>query len=114
MDKVAELLRLDREDAVPGGEAVLLPYLDGERTPDLPTASGLLTGLRHDTTAQQLLGAAYEGAAVTVLRALDEVLTACGLDPTAPDVASRPLRLIGGGAQGPCGWRRCAVSPDVR
>ncbi|MFJ4918894.1 xylulokinase [Streptomyces sp. NPDC088725] len=100
VDKVAELLRLDRADAVPGGEAVLLPYLDGERTPDLPTASGLLTGLRHDTTPQQLLGAAYEGAAVSVLRALDEVLLACGLDPADPAVASRPLRLIGGGAQG--------------
>ncbi|MGW7051416.1 xylulokinase [Streptomyces sp. NPDC054887] len=100
VDKVAALLGLDRDDAAPGGEAVLLPYLDGERTPDLPAASGLLTGLRHDTTARQLLGAAYEGAAVTVLRALDEVLRACGLDPADPEVASRPLRLVGGGARG--------------
>ncbi|MEV5678248.1 xylulokinase [Streptomyces sp. NPDC052179] len=100
VDKVAALLGLNREDAAPGGEAVLLPYLDGERTPDLPAASGLLTGLRHDTTPQQLLGAAYEGAAVTVLRAMDELLRACGLDPDAPEVAARPLRLIGGGAQG--------------
>ncbi|PWS44500.1 xylulokinase, partial [Streptomyces sp. ZEA17I] len=100
VDKVASLLGLHREDTAPGGEAVLLPYLDGERTPDLPTASGLLTGLRHDTTPQQLLGAAYEGAAVTVLRALDTLLRACGLDPDAPEVAARPLRLIGGGAQG--------------
>ncbi|MFE2088498.1 xylulokinase [Streptomyces sp. NPDC059460] len=100
VDKVAALLGLDRNDAAPGGEAVLLPYLDGERTPDLPTASGLLTGLRHDTTPQQLLGAAYEGAVVTVLRALDELLRACGLDPADPEVAARPLRLIGGGAQG--------------
>ncbi|MFJ2211364.1 xylulokinase [Streptomyces sp. NPDC101062] len=100
VDKVAALLRLDREDAVPGGEAVVLPYLDGERTPDLPAASGLLTGVRHDTTPQQLLGAAYEGAAVTVLRALDEVLRACGLDPADPAVATRPMRLVGGGAQG--------------
>src|SRR6478609_3653094 len=60
VDKVAALLGLDRNDAAPGGEAVLLPYLDGERTPDLPTAAGLLTGLRHDTTPRQLLGAAYE------------------------------------------------------
>ncbi|MFJ6615519.1 xylulokinase [Streptomyces sp. NPDC091289] len=100
VDKVAALLGLDREDAAPGGEAVALPYLDGERTPDLPTAAGLLTGLRHDTTRQQLLGAAYEGAAVTVLRAMDELLAACGLDPDAPEVAARPLRLIGGGARG--------------
>ncbi|MCA1217560.1 xylulokinase [Streptomyces sp. 8L] len=100
VDKVAALLGLDREDAEPGGEAVFLPYLDGERTPDLPLAAGLLTGLRHDTTPRGLLGAAYEGAAFTVLRALDEVLRACGLDPAAPEVASRPLRLVGGGAQG--------------
>ncbi|MFI5805510.1 xylulokinase [Streptomyces sp. NPDC051561] len=100
VDKVAALLRLDREDATPGGRAVLLPYLDGERTPDLPHASGLLTGLRHATTPQQLLGAAYEGAAFTVLNALDELVTACGEDPTDAAVAARPLRLIGGGAQG--------------
>ncbi|WLQ51674.1 xylulokinase [Streptomyces poriferorum] len=91
VDKVAELLGLDREDAVPGGEAVLLPFLDGERTPDLPAASGLLHGLRHDTTRQQILGAAYEGAVVAVLRALEE------LPLDAPDA---PLRLIGGGAKG--------------
>ncbi|MGW8724569.1 xylulokinase [Streptomyces sp. NPDC055808] len=100
VDRIATLLGLDRDDAAPGGEAVLLPYLDGERTPDLPGASGLLTGLRHATTPQQLLGAAYEGAAVTVLRALDEVLSACGLDPASAAATSRPLRLVGGGAQG--------------
>ncbi|MEU7486055.1 xylulokinase [Streptomyces sp. NPDC042319] len=100
VDKVAALLGLDRADAEPGGTAVLLPYLDGERTPDLPHASGLLTGIRHDTTPRQLLGAAYEGAAFTVLRALDELLRACGLDPAAPEVRDRPLRLTGGGAQG--------------
>ncbi|WP_351222375.1 xylulokinase [Streptomyces sp. NPDC002133] len=100
VDKVAALLGLGREDAEPGGEAVVLPYLDGERTPDLPHASGLLTGLRHTTTAGQLLGAAYEGAVFTVLRALDELLVAVGLDPDGPGVRSRPLRLIGGGAQG--------------
>ncbi|WP_175410130.1 xylulokinase [Streptomyces sp. TRM64462] len=93
VDKVAALLGLDREDAAPGGEAVLLPYLDGERTPDLPGASGLLTGLRHTTTPQQLLGAAYEGAVFTLLRALEQL-------PGAAADAGVPLRLIGGGARG--------------
>ncbi|MFG3498385.1 xylulokinase [Streptomyces sp. NPDC047928] len=92
VDRVAALLGIDREDAAPGGEAVLLPYLDGERTPDLPGASGLLTGLRHTTTPQQLLGAAYEGAVFTLLRALEELPGAAG--------AGAPLRLIGGGARG--------------
>ncbi|WP_353940320.1 xylulokinase [Streptomyces sp. HUAS MG91] len=100
VDKVAALLGLDREDAEPGGGAVLLPYLDGERTPDLPHATGLLTGLRHATSGRQLLGAAYEGAVFTVLRALDALLLACGLDPDDPEIAARPLRLIGGGARG--------------
>ncbi|MFJ8076882.1 xylulokinase [Streptomyces sp. NPDC096176] len=100
VDKVASLLGLDREAAQAGGEVVVLPYLDGERTPDLPAASGLLTGLRHTTTRQQILGAAYEGAVVTVLRALDEVMRACGQDPAAPETAARPLRLVGGGAKG--------------
>ncbi|MCX2182820.1 xylulokinase [Streptomyces sp. SKN60] len=100
VDRIAGLLGLDREDAAPGDGLVLLPYLDGERTPDLPHATGLLTGLRHATTPHALLGAAYEGAVFTVLRALDEVLTACGLDPADPAVRDRPLRLVGGGARG--------------
>ncbi|MGW6390467.1 xylulokinase [Streptomyces sp. NPDC055103] len=100
VDRFATLLGLDREDAVPGGEVVVLPYLDGERTPDLPHAAGLVTGLRHATDPRAILGAAYEGAAFTLLRALDELLTACGLDLTDPAVRDRPLRLIGGGARG--------------
>ncbi|MEU3823405.1 xylulokinase [Streptomyces sp. NPDC030392] len=91
VDRIAALLGLDREDARPGGEAVVLPYLDGERTPDLPGASGLMTGLRHTTAPEQLLGAAYEGAVFALLRAL-EALPGGGGDA--------PLRLVGGGARG--------------
>ncbi|MFC9390710.1 FGGY family carbohydrate kinase [Streptomyces venezuelae] len=100
VDRFATLLGLDREDAAPGGEVVVLPYLDGERTPDLPHAAGLVTGLRHGTEPRAVLGAAHEGAAFTVLRALDGLLAACGLDPADPAVRDRPLRLIGGGARG--------------
>ncbi|WP_128978799.1 FGGY family carbohydrate kinase [Streptomyces roseicoloratus] len=100
VDRIAALLGLDREAAEPGDGLVLLPYLDGERTPDLPLAAGLLTGLRHSTTPGALLGAAYDGAVFTVLRALDELLAACGLDPADPAVRGRPLRLVGGGARG--------------
>ncbi|MFJ7956903.1 xylulokinase [Streptomyces sp. NPDC096319] len=100
VDRFATLLGLDREDPAPGDGVVVLPYLDGERTPDLPHAAGLVTGLRHGTDPRAILGAAYEGAAFTVLRALDALLAACGLDPAAPAVRDRPLRLIGGGARG--------------
>src|SRR5690606_32024620 len=49
--------------AEPGaGGLVLLPYLDGERTPDLPDATGTLTGLtRAAMTPENLARAAVEG-----------------------------------------------------
>src|SRR6185437_14382258 len=78
VDRIASLLSLDRQAVEPGGSAVVLPYFDGERTPNLPFASGLLTGLRHDTTPGQLLQAAYDGAAYSLLAALDDVLRAGG------------------------------------
>ncbi|WP_127354871.1 xylulokinase [Actinacidiphila soli] len=98
VDKVAALLSLDREAVDPGGSVTLLPFLDGERTPNLPYASGVLSGLRHDTTPGQVLQAAYEGAAYALLAALDQVLAVDG----APSDA--PLLLIGGGARGTA-WR---------
>jgi xylulokinase len=78
---------------------VMLPYLDGERTPNLPHASGSIRGLRHDTTPQQILMAAYEGAVASLLVAFDAIGEAVGgLDPDAP------LVLVGGGARGQT-WR---------
>lgn len=100
VDRVAALFGLDRQAVRPGGEVVLLPYLDGERTPNLPTAAGTLTGLRHDTTPGQILRAAYEGAAYSLLAALDGIGTATG----EPIPAGEPILLIGGGAQG-AAWR---------
>lgn len=93
VDRVAALLGLDREAVESGGEVTLLPFLDGERTPNLPYASGLLSGLRQDTTGGQVLQAAYDGAVFALLQALDEVLGG----ESAQDV---PLLLIGGGARG--------------
>ncbi len=100
VDRVAALLSLERDAVQPGGRAVVLPFLDGERTPNLPWASGLFHGVRHDTTPGQLLQAAYDGAVHTLLAALDDVLAAGGerADPSAE------LLLIGGGAQGPA-WQ---------
>lgn len=101
VDRVAALLSLDREAVESGGEAVLLPFLDGERTPNLPYASGLLSGLRHHTTAGQVLQAAYDGAVYALLRALGRVL---GDEGGAQGDGDAPLLLIGGGAKGTA-WR---------
>ncbi|MER5980778.1 xylulokinase [Streptomyces sp. NPDC001857] len=98
VDRVAALLDLDREAVEPASGLTLLPYLDGERTPNLPNASGLLHGLRHDTTAGQLLQAAYDGAVHSLLGALDLVL-----EEEAD--RSAPLLLIGGGARG-AAWQQ--------
>lgn len=95
IDRVADWLQLDREDAAASTSCVVLPYLDGERTPNLPEAAGTIAGLRHDTTRQQLLRAAYEGAVEALLTALDDISDTGGhVDPSAP------ILLIGGGARG--------------
>ncbi|EGX60016.1 xylulose kinase [Streptomyces zinciresistens K42] len=98
VDRLATLLGLDREAVEPATGLTLLPYLDGERTPNLPNASGVLHGLRHDTTGGQLLQAAYDGAVHALLGALDLVL-----DEDAD--RSAPLLLIGGGARG-AAWQQ--------
>ncbi|WP_329126624.1 xylulokinase [Streptomyces sp. NBC_01465] len=97
VDRIAALFGLDREAVEAGGSATVLPFLGGERTPQLPHSAGLFYGVRHDTTGGQLLQAAYDGAVFALLAALDEVLDH-DADPTAP------LLLIGGGAQG-AAWR---------
>ena len=73
----------------------VLPYLDGERTPNLPHAAGTIAGLRHDTEPGQILLAAYEGAVASLVEALELLgRVGSGLHPEAPIV------LIGGGARG--------------
>ena len=90
----AELSDLDRlalsvDDT---GGLVLLPFLDGERTPALPDATGLLHGLtRSNATPAHLVRASVEGML-------------CGLaDAVAPLEASgvtpRRIVLIGGAAR---------------
>ncbi len=99
VDRMAGWLGLDRDDVAPAGSVVVLPHLDGERTPNLPTASGTIAGLRHTTTPQQILMATYEGAVASLLVAFDAIGAAVGgLDPQLP------LMLVGGGARGRT-WR---------
>ena len=100
VDRVAELLKIDREAAAPDTDVVVLPYFDGERTPNLPNAAGTISGLRHATEPGEILLAAYRGAAASLLEAVEAVDShGSGLDDGAA------LVLIGGGARGET-WRR--------
>lgn len=100
VDKVAAWLGLAREGVADRTKVVVLPYLDGERTPNLPRAAGAIIGLRHATTGEEILLAAYQGAALGLIDALAQVADhSSGIDPR------QPLVLIGGGARGRA-WRR--------
>jgi len=103
VDRMAAWLSVDRDAVEPAGQVVVLPYLDGERTPDLPTAAGTITGLRHATTPGQILQAAYDGALTSLLDGIDGLQAATGgLRSDAP------LILVGGGARG-AAWRATAA-----
>jgi xylulokinase len=99
VDRMAGWLGLDRDAVSDATRCVVLPYLDGERTPDLPHASGTIMGLRHSTTPGEILLAAYEGAVASLLSGFDTIAATGGeVDRDGP------LTLIGGGAAGSA-WR---------
>ena len=90
--------------AVPDGPdtPVLVPYFDGERTPDLPDATGTIAGLRADTSREQLAQAAHDGVLCGLFDGLDALHTA-GVDTDGR------LHLIGGGARSPAYQARAAA-----
>ncbi len=77
---------------VGAGGVVLVPFLDGERTPNRPGATGLLTGVRSDVERPQLARAAFEGVACGLLDGV-EALESAGV------VLDGRTFLIGGGAK---------------
>ena len=63
------------------GGLVLLPYLDGERTPNRPTANGVLRGLTTaNATPENLARAAVEAVLCSLADAVDG-LRPCGITP---------------------------------
>jgi xylulokinase len=100
LDVTARLLRTDASGlselalaAAPGaGGLTLLPYLDGERTPNRPSANGVLRGLTtSNATPENLARAAVEAVLCSLADAIDH-LQACGITPGR-------VVLIGGAAR---------------
>lgn len=99
VDRIAAWLQLGREEVAAHTDVVVLPYFDGERTPNLPHAAASIVGLRHSTDPGAILLAAYQGAVLGLLDALDVIdRRSSGITPEAP------LVLVGGGAKGST-WR---------
>jgi xylulokinase len=105
VDAAAAMAGLSRDEALraaanlaPGaGGLLLMPYLAGERTPNLPYAAGSLSGLTAENAAPELLvRAALDGVAAGLAYCV-EALGRLGV--TAPEIT-----LVGGGSQHPA-WR---------
>ena len=92
--------------ADPGAAGItLLPYLDGERTPNRPGAAGVLSGLTtRNATRQNLARAAFEAVLTSLAEAAD-LLTGQGAG-----AAARRVLLTGGGARSAA---VCQIAPGL-
>jgi xylulokinase len=101
-----DLAGLDRlaQAAEPGAQGLtLLPYLDGERTPNRPSATGVLRGLTtRNSRPENLARAAIEAVLASLAEAAGRL--------AGQGVAAQRVRLVGGGARSPA---VCALSPSV-
>ena len=102
LDSIGRLLGVGHDEfgalalaAEPGAAgAVLQPYFEGERTPNLPTATATFAGLTlASTTRENVARAAIEGMLCGLADGLDAVI--------GQGVAVERLMLIGGAAQNP-------------
>jgi xylulokinase len=86
------------DSTTPGSDGLIfLPFLNGERTPDLPHAKGSLHGISpNNLTPAHLIRAIVEGVSFGILSGLDLVL-----EGKLADV----IVVIGGGARSR-GWRQ--------
>lgn len=98
-----EFTRLATSGASDAGGLTLLPYFDGERTPNLPKATGRLDGMTRASLTRENLARA---AVLSVANSLADCLSVLrGLD-----VAVERVLLIGGGAKSEA---LCSVLPDT-
>jgi len=83
------------------GSVILVPYFDGERTPNRPDATGTFTGLTNTTSREQLALAAHDGVLCGLLDGLDAL---CDLGAS---LDGRTF-LVGGGSRSAAYRQRAA------
>lgn len=114
-DTFARVLNLDRDafdraalDA-PAGAAgvVLVPYLDGERTPNRPETRGAVFGIRTSVSGPVLARAAFEGVVCGLLEGIE------ALDRAGVRMRERHIVLLGGGSRS-AAYRRIMADLSAR
>src|SRR5690625_623027 len=102
MDATARILGVDHAklselalSTAPGADGLaLVPYLEGERTPNKPDSTGSLHGMRlANSTPGHLARAAYEGVLCGLADGMDALVK--------QGISVERIYLIGGGAQSP-------------
>ncbi len=94
---VADIEPALRATAPGAGGLVFLPFLNGERTPDLPGAQGTLTGLSAVSfTPENLIRAVIESVSFGILHGLDLIQQGAPVER---------LLVVGGGSRSPA-WRQ--------
>ena len=114
LDAVRGLLGVDQVEfdrlamAGDAGGLTLLPYFDGERTPNRPDATGVLGGLRTDVTREQLARAAVDGVVCGLLDGVDALAAHCDVDRivlAGGGARSAAVRAVFAGSERPAGLR---------
>jgi xylulokinase len=124
-DAVARLLGVEHSTlsdtalaAPPGaGGAVMIPYLDGERTPNRPSATGSIVGLRSELTRAQVARAAFEGVTCALLDGFDALvaaLAAAGEGAAGRDAPPEGRTLLIGGGARAAAYQRCLADLSGR
>ncbi|MEP7024719.1 MAG: xylulokinase [Actinomycetota bacterium] len=100
---LAELARLALEASPGAGGLTLLPYLDGERTPNRPDATGVIRGLTTSNATRPNLARATVEAILASLADAAAHLAGHGIE-------QRRVLLIGGGARSEA---VCRLAPGI-
>ncbi len=98
---VREFDILAEQAPIGAGGVMMLPYFNGERTPNFPNGRACIVGMTNDTMSEANISRAAMESAIYGLRMGLDAFRRLGF-------TAREVRLIGGGANSPL-WRQIAA-----